>query len=191
MLLDLNNNVYVAGESVGANTGTDAILIKYNSDGVQQWVQRYNGPGNGGDVAVHMKTDMNNNAIITGYSDGGSTGIDYMTIKYNSSGVQQWVKRFNGPGNSGDFATALTLDQSGNIFVTGGGVGTSGIADSIYATIKYDANGNQLWASFYPGPVNSVNVARDIGVDNTGNVYVTGSSNFNGYNHYVTIKYNS
>jgi uncharacterized delta-60 repeat protein len=188
--VDPANNVYIAGESKGINSGTDAIVIKYNSDGEQQWIQRYNGPANGGDVAVGVKTDANNNVVITGYSDGGSTGQDYLTIKYNSSGVQQWLARYNGPGGLGDFATALALDLSGNVYVTGGSVDNSGIADSIYATIKYNVNGNQMWVSFYPGPSNSVNVARAIDVDNSGNVFITGSSMFGGLNHYVTIKYN-
>ncbi len=65
--------------------------IKYNSSGVQQWVQRYNGMSTARSLAV----DSSGNVYVTGESRGG-TGSDYATIKYNSSGVQQWVQIYNG-----------------------------------------------------------------------------------------------
>src|SRR5574341_338636 len=47
-----------------------------------------------------------------------------------------WVARYNGPADSADFATAMAMDTSGYIYVTGGsrGIGT----DFDYATIKYN-----------------------------------------------------
>ncbi|MBL0340042.1 MAG: hypothetical protein IPP71_03480, partial [Bacteroidetes bacterium] len=37
----------------------------------------------------------------------GGNSTDYATIKYNSSGAQQWIARYNGPGNSADHAHSL------------------------------------------------------------------------------------
>ena len=36
---------------------------------------------------------------VDGGAGSGSSNAEYATIKYNSSGVQQWVARYNGPGN--------------------------------------------------------------------------------------------
>ena len=67
--------------------------------------------------------DASGNVYVTGTSDGGGTGIDYATIKYNSAGQEQWVAR--GPGNGNDFASALAVDGPGNVYVTGTSAGNT------------------------------------------------------------------
>ncbi len=64
-------------------------------------------------------------------------------LKYSSAGDTLWVRRYNGPGNGDDEASALAVDGSGNVYVTGysAGSGTSGD----YATIKYSL--------VYPSPI--------------------------------------
>ena len=71
---------------------------------MQQWVARYDGHGNWDDVAHSIDTDNSGNVFVTGYSYGNGTGEDYATRKYNSDGVQQWVARYSGIGNSYDIA---------------------------------------------------------------------------------------
>ena len=136
--VDASGNVYVTGASVGSGTGKDYATIKYNSSGIQQWVARYNGPGNSDDVATAIAVDGSGNVYVTGYSTGSSSGFDYATIKYNSSGTQQWVDRYNGPGNGNDEIVspgAIAIDGSGNAYVTGESTNLNGDYD--YATIKY------------------------------------------------------
>ena len=101
MAIDNFQNVYVTGYSMGDTTYNDIATVKYNSSGIQQWVARYNGPGNRGDSATGLAIDNFGNVLVTGASWGGdSTGYDFVTIKYNSLGEQQWVSRHNGT-NSG------------------------------------------------------------------------------------------
>ena len=90
-------NVYVTGASkTGTGAGTeDFTTIKYDVAGVEQWVSRYNGPGNGYDEAFDIAVDDSGNVYVTGFSLGIGTGYDYATVKYNSAGVQQWASRYN------------------------------------------------------------------------------------------------
>jgi hypothetical protein len=79
--------------------------------------------------------DSSGNVYVTGRSGGSGTSDDYATLKYDPAGNQLWVRSYNGPGNSDDWAYALALDGSGNVYVTGWSYGSG--TDFDYATIKY------------------------------------------------------
>ena len=184
---DASGNVYVTGRSVGSGSFFDYATIKYNRAGMQMWVARYNGPGNWLDNPTSIQVDKNGNVYVTGGSLGAGTSSDYATIKYNSAGVQEWVARYNGPSNSVDEATAMAVDGTGNVYVTG--LSSGAIYD--YVTLKYNSQGVVQWVARYNGPVNHWDNPTAIGVDNSGNVYVTGQSyGLNGPFDYATVKYN-
>ena len=195
LAVDSDGNVYVTGQSIGDDTDYDYATVKYDDEGKELWVERYNGPG-GVDKAYALALDGTGNVYVTGYSDGYSTSHDYTTVKYSSAGNQFWVARYNGPVNGADYAYALAVDGEGNAYVTGrsrGGWTNSTYYD--YATVKYDGEGNELWVARYDGPaINSYSYdcARALVVDGAGNVYVTGYSigDSTAYD-YGTVKYNS
>jgi hypothetical protein len=83
LALDSAGNVYVTGITYyGLNNG-DYATVKYTSFGVQEWVQLYNGPGNGNDRAGSIAVDKRGNVYVTGSSMGLGTGYDYATVKYS------------------------------------------------------------------------------------------------------------
>jgi hypothetical protein len=112
--IDSSGNVYVTGESSGSGTGGDYATVKYNSSGQQQWAARYDGPVHQFDGASAIAVDGSGNVYVTGSSFGSGGDYDYATIKYNASGQEQWVTRYNGSPNGLDFAIALAVDGSGN-----------------------------------------------------------------------------
>src|SRR3990172_6892171 len=136
--VNASGNVYVTGYSVGSGTSSDYATIKYDTDGKQLWVSRYNGPGNGYDYAFAIAVDANGNVYVTGGSPGSGTSSDYATIKYDTNGNQLWVARYDGRDNSYDLATDIAVDASGNVYVTGGSYDS--VTSNDYATIKYDTN---------------------------------------------------
>lgn len=192
---DNDGNVYVTGLSNTASTGADIATIKYNTNGNQLWTARYNGPGNSSDQGYDIAVDVAGNVYVTGYERTGNTAFseNYITIKYNQSGVQQWASTYNGTGFSSDKAYALAIDDAGNVYVTGGSAGSGTGQD--YATIKYNSNGVQQWAARYSGPAPApgldIDEASSIAIDSDGNVYVTGASYSTTSLDYATIKYNA
>jgi len=190
LAVDDAGNVYVTGYSYGSGTFEDYATVKYSSSGVQQWVARYNGPGNGDDIATSLAVDDAGNVYVTGTSDGSDTDYDYATIKYNSDGTELWVVRYDGPASGEEYASAIAIDDAGNVYVTGCSVGSG--TDNDYATVKYSSAGTEQWVARYDGPINTYDNARAIAVDDAGNVYVTGYSYGSGtFEDYATIKYNS
>ncbi len=190
LALDGSGNVYVTGTSVGTDTYYDYATIKYAPNGTQLWVARYNGPADGSEHAYALVVDAAGNTYVTGASGTADGFSDYETVKYDAAGNQVWAVPYNGPANNYDYAQAIALDSSGNVYVTGYSYGAG--TDFDYATIKYSPAGNQLWAKRYDGLTNYADYAASLAVDNLNNIYVTGysSGNNTGFD-YATVKYNS
>jgi uncharacterized delta-60 repeat protein len=207
--IDNSGNVYVAGSGRGNSTGLDFVTIKYNRNGVQQWLQTYNGPGNGDDTPSALALDAAGNVYLTGSSLGSTTGSDYATLNYTTNGVLKWVARYDGPGNGNDRPTSIAVDGSRNVYVTGSSLGSNGTALD-YATIKYQfvhsqnpkkkkkkkrkpqtGAVQQVWVRRVDGPVSGDDVANALALDSDGSVCVTGTSLGSGSgNDYLTLKYN-
>ncbi|MBM3240060.1 T9SS type A sorting domain-containing protein [Candidatus Poribacteria bacterium] len=187
--VDDSGNVYVTGYSYGGGmTQDDYATVKYDKDGNEAWVARYDGWGSE-DWAHAIAVDDSGNVYVTGNSIS-VTWHDYVTIKYDKDGNEIWVARYTEPFRGSDIPSAIAVDDFGNVYVTGLR-NEKGDTSSDYATVKYDNNGNELWVVRYNGPGNSDDIAVAIVVDDFGNVYVTGRS-YGGemtQDDYATIKY--
>jgi hypothetical protein len=184
-------NVYVTGQSDGIGTMGDIATIKYNSIGDILWVRRYNGMVDSLDVANGLALDDSGNVYVTGFSTGGGTSYDFITIKYNSVGDTLWVRKYDGPGSGFDIAWDIDVDPSGDVYVIGS---TDGIGTSFdFTTIKYNGStGDTLWVRRHNGTGNTGDEARAISVDASGFAYVTGRTNGIGSgDDFTTIKYSS
>lgn len=190
MVLDGFGNIYVAATSFGTSSGFDYATIKYNSAGVQLWVAFYNGPGNDSDMVTGIAIDTSGNIIVTGYSEGTSSGFDFATVKYNNSGVQQWAMRYDGTANGHDNAVSVGVDAGGNVFVAGT-TSSSGGTLTDYCTIKYSTAGVQMWAAVHNSLIFEDYVAG-LAIDGLGNPCITGYvRQGQGYTDINTIKYNT
>lgn len=186
-------NVYIACVNISSVTFADYAIVKYDPNGSEVWVATYNGTGNSADEPAALAIDDLGNVYVTGGSSGSGTSLDYATVKYAPDSNQPvWVARYNGSGNDWDVASAITIDNSGNVYVTGTSMGSGTGLD--YATIKYAPDSNMpVWVARYNGTGNYSDRAYAIAVDDSCNVYVTGSSRVSAdySTDCLTIKYGS
>jgi hypothetical protein len=187
--VDDSENVYVTGSSRDGDGYNDYATIKYYPSGDTAWVRRHSSLSLIGYAGANaIAVDVSGNVYVTGSSEGSGLTWDYATIKYYPNGDTAWVRRYNGPGNDDDYARAIAIDGSGNVYVTGHSIGIGTSYD--YATIKYYPNGDTAWVRRYNGPVNGADYCFAIVVDGSGNVYVTGySAVWYAFSDYTTIKY--
>ena len=187
--VDSRGNVYVTGHSRKSGNN-DYVTIKYDGDTRRElWIARHNGSAKWDDRAQALVVDGADNVYVTGVADfvcgmyAGCFGA-YATIKYDGgTGQELWLAPYDGTVNL-DWGTALAVDGSDNVYVTG-------LSNADYVTIKYHrATGRQLWLARYNGPDNGFDRPHALAVDSGGNVYVTGYVTRADYSlDYATIKY--
>ncbi len=185
---EAGTQVYVTGLTTGGTLGSDYYTVKYDASGNPLWGNSFNGSGNGDDTASALAVDFAGNIYVTGKSFD-TTGFDYATVKYDSSGNQVWQKSYDGEDGD-DEAFSLAFDeQSGSVYVAGFITTTATGTD--YFTIKYDdESGDIIWIARYPLPETAQGDQKATAIIVTADgVFVTGSSNINGSMKFLTLKY--
>lgn len=184
------------------NGATDAIIVKYDNNGNQEWFSSLG--GNDFDYFTDVLEEKNGEFIVVGYSgspDAGFTskgGTDAIIVKYDSAGNQQWIK--NVGGNKFDSINKIlkALDEgfvvSGNTQSDDLGISINGKGDGII--MKYDKNWNQQWIKNFGG--SNYDYINSIVATPGGELVVAGSSysldagfNNRGQQDAIIVKYTS
>lgn len=166
MTVDKAGNVYVTGKTLNGASHFDIITLKFNANGMQEWIDLYNGAGDSTDMGTSIATDVFGNVFVCG---GTRKSVNYnpdcITIKYNSSGIRQWVKFYEFQLNSDDSGLFVRTDNIGNCYV--------GVQhySSLAGLIKYNSSGTLQWSRSV-GNSNSFPFFFDMKVDVNGNVYM-------------------
>ncbi|OFY65532.1 MAG: hypothetical protein A3H98_02610 [Bacteroidetes bacterium RIFCSPLOWO2_02_FULL_36_8] len=146
--------------------------------------------GNGFDNGYSCATDAIGNIIVTGYFSSssitfGTTTLhnvaseDIFIVKYDLNGNVLWAK--SAGGISDEIGRSCVVDGGGNIILMGifksssitfGTTTLSNTGDCNLFIVKYDANGNVLWAKS-EGGIN-FDQGNSCSTDANGNIIVTG-----------------
>ena len=207
--VDMEGNIFITGSfisttdfdpGVGTNEiisygiNKDAFIIKLDSNGSFNWVNRYGSVMY--DLGNSVTADNEGNVYVTGGFDYGvkfdspyytsqsfvSRGeMDVFVQKLDTDGSSVWVKQMGGEG--GDVGRSLKVDSKGDIIVAGTFSGTANFgtgstefnlessgSDDIFIQ-KLNANGEFIWAESFGA--NTV-ILHDIALDPFDNIYSTG-----------------
>jgi len=188
--VDDSGNVYVAGNSQNQQS-TSMTTIKYNNNGVQQWVAKYQGIGGNENHIRSLKIDNKGYVYVTGEACVSSSSYtDVVTIKYNSAGTQVWNRSFHFPNFIDVWGRDLVLDNQSNVYVLAVRFDTNYVGD--FVTMKYTYAGILQWHSEYNGPAGLHDYANRLSIDTANNLYSEGISwlNFLTY-EFTIVKYNN
>jgi hypothetical protein len=152
LFVDSSGYSYTTGRTGAAGpSNADVLTLKYNNSGTKQWEATYDGDDEEGDYGYSIDVDSSGNVYVTGKTDTDSYGYDILTIKYNSSGTEQWDSTYDGPGSGGDMGKVVAEDGSGYVYVAGF-VYESASDLYNYCILKYDASDGSLeWDSTFDG----------------------------------------
>jgi len=118
------------------NSDFDYATLKYDTNGNELWVTRYNGALNRYDGAIAIAVDAYGNVYVGGTSyiiDVGWGVGDYAVVKYDTDGNQLWMRYYNHPVGTGTGSD--TCGVSGGGGGAGDGAGASsgaGAEDCIF-----------------------------------------------------------
>ena len=208
LVVDDSENIYVSGYThdgvnfVGGSDYTfgltglsDAFVAKLNSLGSLEWATILASTNE--ETSYSLALDDSGNTYLTGFTMGGTTigggpnrtvgsttGETAFISKFDSDGVLQWTTVAG--SNANDGGNSITLDNSGNIYVSGytrNGADFAGTPDYIFGSVgsTYSVFSMRL----NPSGINEkTTILASSGdsfglqsiLDNSGNILITGTA---------------
>lgn len=152
--------------------GTDAFIIKLDSNGNRSWATYFGGGGY--DYGYGIATDRTGSLVFTGYTSSTDLPTLHAFQTQNRGGNDGFVARFDGRGNrlwatyfggsSQDYSYNIAVDNKSNIWTTGYTLSTNfPVTPDAYqrqiaspyasdaAVLQIDSNGQRVWATYLGG----------------------------------------
>jgi hypothetical protein len=189
MSIDNTGAVYTAGTSFNG-TSYDAVLVKYNSLGTEQWVHTYNGSFNGFEEIIDLKQDASNNTYICGVTQVSSGDYDIFVRKIDpTTGFVLWNVIYSGTPNY-DLCKEMKIDNGGNVYVVGG-LSVSATNLNLVVLKIEGSSGTLMWQNILGPSGVGRDIAKTLTIDATDNVYIAAETRsiVNALDFYI-IKYN-
>jgi len=157
----------IAGKTDSYGAGDfDFWLVKTDTKGEEQWNNTYGGYS--GDGAYSLQQTHDGGYIIAGETNSfGASHLDFLLVKTDSNGKEQWYRTFGGVGH--EIYPSVRLSPDGG-YILGGK--TYSFDDADYWLIKTNEDGNVQWDRTFEGHgLDSFQQTPDGGYIITGDLY--------------------
>jgi hypothetical protein len=170
--VDEDSNAYIGGSTVSFGAGgKDFAVVKFDAAGLEQMDITWGGSQD--EVAYEMVVDQSGGIYVAGTTNTfGAGDDDACLVKFDSTGELLWQTSWG--GNQHDRAYCMTLDNQSSVYVSGY-TASYGEGSSDILVLKYDLDGDLLWARTWGGPEAQSGWAG-VKTDDENNVYVAGFS---------------
>lgn len=201
--VDTNGNIYAAGglyqntftydDTTLSYTNKTTFIVKLDPNGDLVWSGIMEGPQDNTEYnqVTDIEIDNTGNVFVSGIFNHDQIAFgdvelnsafsgNYFLVKYDADGVAQWGKT-SGNSTCANVPWDITLDNTGNVYLTGNYCGTITFGDttltatpgSRFFIAKYDTLGEFEWVkSSNNGPSNVVHSAD---IDDNGNLIIGGT----------------
>ena len=179
---DNSGHLYLAGTESVAEDSTNLIVIKYSATGTLLWQASFGAAATGStassgyqhNVPTALAAASNGDVYlgVTAVNNGGLV-IDWMTVKFNSTGAYVWNSVYDQAGYP-DFPTFAKAGSNGVLM---GGFSSASFGDYDYLQTFIDGTtGSPGIMSSTDLPGLSITDGAGIASDDSGNIYIVGNS---------------
>lgn len=194
-----SNNISTVGSYQNSiSTPYDAFMAKFTPDGVRVWGTFYGGnhsdhftdltlDSNENIYCVGMTGSTNNIATTNSHQENYKDWYDGMLVKFDPNGYRIWGTYYG--GQKVDEIMGIDIDRNNNLYIVGlthslESITTLGcfkpiMEETTYTNqmsdgflVKFDLNGNRIWATYYGGL--GGDYFESVDTDSNGNIFCTG-----------------
>ncbi|MEJ8802689.1 outer membrane protein assembly factor BamB family protein [Pontibacter sp. H249] len=182
----LNRNqgiLLVAAQTLDGDANAGALVLTYSIESGENFIVAPIALGQSNEAPVAIAVDEDGNTYVAGNLTSSAAGSSFILLKYSPDGALLWESEE--VANTA-MINAMVIGKEGDIYVTG-----TRRSNAIY-TAKFDQNdGAKVWEKNFTYVGNEGNIGYALALNNTGELYVTGTVKGRLTDGMAVLKYNA
>ncbi len=165
---------FIAGGSIKEGMDTNALLRRYDDQGIEMWSTVHAGASGGPDSIADVAVNDAGDIFVAGREFTDATSFDVWVARYSASGEEVWSFKVDGPESGADWAGAVAVSEEGWLVVGGRhDHGDASLGDAWLARYSLDG-GEAVWTQSYNGAASGDDGIRGLAIDDSGEIVAVG-----------------